>query len=142
MNIEKNLEPLYKLLNLPSVINAAFRNAIADAREEARKNIDPSRSGLHNRTGNLKQSLKLGPYIQYSPGSFGQGSIYSDAVYSGIHEFGGIIKARNKPYLVFKLPDGTWRKTKQVVIPKRPYLSPAVEQVFNNFESYLDELLK
>ena len=41
--------------------------------------------------------------------------------YAAIHQFGGTVKAKNKPYLVFKVGDG-FRRVKQVKIPARPYL--------------------
>ncbi len=46
--------------------------------------------------------------------------------YAAIHEYGGIIKAKNKPFLVFKI-DGKLIFTKSVQIPARPYLRPAFD---------------
>ena len=45
----------------------------------------------------------------------------TDKHYAAIHQFGGTVKAKNKPYLVFKVGDG-FRRVKQVNIPARPYL--------------------
>jgi hypothetical protein len=42
--------------------------------------------------------------------------------YWAVHEFGGVI--RGKPWLVFRLLTGEWRKVRQVRIPKRPYIRP------------------
>lgn len=47
-------------------------------------------------------------------------------VYAKVHEFGGVIVPRNKPYLVFQV-DGEWRMTKSVHIPARPYMRPALD---------------
>lgn len=47
-------------------------------------------------------------------------------VYAKIHEFGGIVTAKAKPYLAFQV-DGQWVFTKKVVMPARPYLRPAVD---------------
>ena len=38
-----------------------------------------------------------------------------------IHQFGGTIKARNHPYLTFKVGD-VWVRKKEVTIPARPFL--------------------
>lgn len=46
--------------------------------------------------------------------------------YARIHEFGGVIRAKNAPYLVFKLRDGTFRSVKSVTMPARPYVAPAI----------------
>ena len=48
-------------------------------------------------------------------------SISTNKPYAAIHQFGGTVKAKNKPYLVFKVGDG-FRRVKQVKIPARPYL--------------------
>lgn len=40
--------------------------------------------------------------------------------YQSIHEYGGIIKARSKPYLVFKVK-GHWVRVKQVRIRQKKY---------------------
>ncbi len=50
----------------------------------------------------------------------------SKVPYAAIHEYGGTIKAKNAPYLVFKLGP-FWYKKKQVTIPARPYLNPALK---------------
>ena len=54
------------------------------------------------------------------------GRIGSNVVYAAIQEYGGVIRARNKPYLHFKTKDGKWHKVKSVTIPAQPYLRPAI----------------
>ncbi len=46
----------------------------------------------------------------------------TNKIYAAIHQFGGVIRPKNKPYLTFKLPGGGFRRVKQVTIPARPYL--------------------
>jgi phage gpG-like protein len=46
--------------------------------------------------------------------------IKAEAVYAAIHQFGGVIKAKNVPYLRFKVGD-RWASKKQVTIPARPF---------------------
>ncbi|MFO1038149.1 MAG: phage virion morphogenesis protein [Geminicoccaceae bacterium] len=42
--------------------------------------------------------------------------------YARVHQFGATITPKAAPYLVFKLADGSWVRTKKVTIPARPYL--------------------
>ncbi len=53
------------------------------------------------------------------------GTLGSHVVYAAIHELGGIIRARAGGYLKFKI-EGQWKTVKQVLIPDRPYLRPAI----------------
>lgn len=48
-------------------------------------------------------------------------------------EFGGSIKAKNVPYLIFKTYDGDWVQTKEVFQPGVPHFRPAFD---NNKEKY------
>lgn len=47
--------------------------------------------------------------------------------YARIHEFGGLIKAKNAKYMHFKTKDGSWHKVKTVHMPPRPYIRPAFD---------------
>jgi phage gpG-like protein len=49
-------------------------------------------------------------------------NISANTPYAAIHQFGGVIHARNAPYLRFRLPTGQWVSVKSVTIPARPYL--------------------
>lgn len=46
----------------------------------------------------------------------------TNVVYAGIHQFGGDIRAKNKPALAFRLADGSSVVTKKVTMPARPFL--------------------
>jgi len=46
--------------------------------------------------------------------------------YGKVHEKGATIFPRSAKNLVFQLRSGEWRASKRVVIPARPFLSPAV----------------
>ncbi len=46
--------------------------------------------------------------------------------YARIHELGGIIRPKTKPFLAFKTESGDFVMTKKVIMPARPYLRPAV----------------
>jgi len=61
-------------------------------------------------------------------------------IYAAIHEFGGLIFARNKPFLVFQI-DGKWIKTKKVVMPARPYLRPALDENLDEIKGAIEATL-
>lgn len=48
--------------------------------------------------------------------------------YAAIHEFGGTIRAKNKPYLVFQTRDGSWHSVKQVIIKPKKYFYGALKE--------------
>lgn len=54
-------------------------------------------------------------------------SVGTDLEYARIHEFGGVIKAKNAPYLKFQTADGAWHSVKSVTMPPHPYLRPALD---------------
>jgi phage gpG-like protein len=62
------------------------------------------------------------------PGAGGFILGYNSPVYAAIHEFGGKIKAKRKEWLVFQLPNGEWRKTKEVTIREKRYARSAMEE--------------
>ena len=92
-------------------------------------------------------------------------------VYGPIHEFGGEIKPKNKPWLVFFVPSkwaqaqtrtnkagrevnrftpnqikqkgmGYWVRTKKVTIPKRPYLGPALAAKHDEIRAEFEGVLR
>jgi phage gpG-like protein len=46
-------------------------------------------------------------------------------VYAAIHEHGGVIRPRGAEYMTFQTAEG-WRKVRQVIMPRRPYMEPAI----------------
>ena len=78
---------------------------------------DPTKRGgkILQKSGQLAASIHTA-----SGNNFAR--IGTNKPYAAIHQFGGTVKAKNKPYLVFKVGDG-FRRVKQVKIPARPYLS-------------------
>jgi HK97 gp10 family phage protein len=63
-------------------------------------------------------------------------------VYAKIHEFGGVIKARNAKRLVFMGADGHLISKKSVNIPARPYLRPAVDNHMADIKDAIIEALR
>ena len=68
----------------------------------------------------LQKSGQLAASIHTASGN-NFARIGTNKPYAAIHQFGGTIKAKNKPYLLFKVGD-SFRRVKQVNIPARPYL--------------------
>ena len=94
------------------------------------------------RTGTLRRSIHIGGATHLAP-DFAGGEEYDDIgetgdgwsikvgtnlVYARIQEYGGVIHAKDAPYLVFKTKDGSWHSVKSVTIPARPYLRPAFDE--------------
>lgn len=48
--------------------------------------------------------------------------IGANVVYARVHQYGGVIKAKNKPRLAFRLADGHFARPSQVTMPARPFL--------------------
>jgi phage gpG-like protein len=57
------------------------------------------------------------------------------------HEYGGVIKAKNAPYLVFQLEDGTWVQKKQVYQPPHPHFRNTLDENWQKYQRmYLEAL--
>lgn len=79
---------------------------------------------LNRKTGKLAQSVNKKYNNDYSV------SVGSNLRYAAIHEFGGTIVPRTASMLSF-LVEGGWVMTSKVVMPKRPWLAPSVQDVMN-----------
>lgn len=148
--VKSELDPLFRIPeNLVVAVNGAFRRLVDDVVWRAQENVSLGRPGLIPRTGRLQKSIKKGPYKQWSPGSYGEQRVYSDLIYARVHEYGATIRPKTKPYLVFRLwnfsdttaPTGPWVRTKQVVIPPRPYLGPAAQDAAAHWPEYVAEVV-
>lgn len=49
-------------------------------------------------------------------------NVGTNTKYAAIHQFGGVIKPKNGPYLIFPTGGGRFARVKQVTIPARPFL--------------------
>jgi len=75
--------------------------------------------------GDLRRSVHVEPSEE---GGHPISLVGSNKVYARQREYGGVIKAKNAPYLVFQLEDGTWIKTKQVYQHPQPAWRPAFDR--------------
>jgi phage gpG-like protein len=83
---------------------------------------------LHIRTGRLKSSINGTAQMV---GNIVTGKVGTNVVYAPIHELGGVIRAKNSPYLRFKIGD-RWVSKKEVKIPARPFLSTGLQMNVDN----------
>ncbi len=86
---------------------------------------------LNVRTGDLRNSitpLEATQAAVMSGGAAGGAGV----VYAAIHEFGGIITARNAPYLRFRTADGAWHAVKSVVMPERSYMRSTFGETYQS----------
>lgn len=155
MTITGNFRGLHKLTDdVARLADPAWRRGLAqNLGEEALNQVaegfartrDPSgrkwkRSGrvverggqTLSMTARLRRSFAAGG-VDASPSGF---RIGSNVLYAKVHQYGAIIKARNRPFLTFRTPDGGWVKVKRVRIPIRrmiperelgPIWGPAIE---------------
>lgn len=111
-------------------LNIAFGNTKAKRRKPRAGSVarpaelgDPQSSGKTLvQSGQLRNSISM----QVQGGVLLVGST---APYAATHQLSAVIRAKNKPYLKFKLPGGPWISTKQVTIPKRPFLGVSARDV-------------
>lgn len=80
-----------------------------------------------HKTGALRRSI-------VETGGNNQIEVWTNLIYAPIHEFWWTIYPKNWKYLIFKM-NGKLIRTKRVVIPKRPYLWPALEENKNEILS-------
>lgn len=81
---------------------------------------------LKRKTGKLAQS------VNYKYNNDWSISVGSNLIYAAIHEYGGVIYPRTARYLSFPV-EGGWVMTTKVTMPKRPWLSPAVQDIINTY---------
>ncbi len=110
--------------NMPGLLHPAMERAADRVRDEATENL--SGRVLQQRTGDLLETLEVvtlsgpsGAGIEATAGS-------PTVRYAAIHEHGGTIHASGDGYLRFLGRFG-WAQVRQVTIPARPYLRPAME---------------
>lgn len=114
-NFTKRLDRMRKTIPQSSLL------AMRDATMFVQKHIVQTKlSGqvLKRKTGRLAGSIDR---MEYVMGSWVIGRIGSNLKYARIHELGGVIKAKNVPFLRFKV-DGHWVSVKEVKIPQRSYI--------------------
>ena len=74
------------------------------------------------------------------------GEVESAALYSHIHENGGVISAKNAPMLKWQTPDGQWYQAQSVTIPARPFMAPSLiegkDPILKNIQEFVSEVIR
>lgn len=102
---------------------------------------EPPPGPLGIRQGNLVRTLRIGA-MRYTGkkviATLEAGS--AEVRYAAIHEFGGVIKAKNGPNLIFfsNAGSGPFKVMKPSVrMPARPYLTPALQDATPEIEKHI-----
>ena len=128
IRIKDDLTP--KMKEIQARIRPNFQIAVAQSikviEKKAKANV---RGRFRVKTGRLLSSIVAGAVkfkgnlvMAQLPGPYQKGSHWW---IGRIHEKGAIIRPKKKEYLTIGFPDGTVRRVKQVILPKRPWLAPA-----------------
>lgn len=140
--ISLDLSELTKYFNAlgdPRLTINAVKTGMRAGGESLRANVQQNLTGriLRRVTGQLIRSVYVDqPKEEAAEITVTYGS--RGVPYAAIHEFGGIIQAKNKPYLVFK-PQGVdhFVKVKQVTMPERRPFRDAGERSLSSFKEQI-----
>lgn len=83
-------------------LKVEFRGILIDFQREHTRRFMSGRPGLHRRTGTLARSFLF--RVEGDRISNLQGVYFTNLVYAGIHEFGGVIRPRRRKFLTIPLP--------------------------------------
>jgi phage gpG-like protein len=115
--LSRNIARLKKIAGGPNMRAALMAGA---AVVEAAAKVNIRQQGLIDE-GRLRASIAATPVTD------NEVWIGTNVIYAAIHEFGGVIRAKNAPALFFFWEEkGVFVRTQQVTIPARPYLRPAL----------------
>jgi phage gpG-like protein len=127
------------LPNFKSGILKGMKQSMLYAEGASKKRFG-TQGNLQVRTGRLRNSI-VGEAHQEDNDTY-VGSIGTSVIYGPIHETGGVIRAKNGPYLKFRV-DGHWVSKKEVTIPARPFLRPAItENISRIRDIIIDSIIK
>lgn len=116
-------------LGVEDTIKDGLIKAMFYAESQAKLNFNkPGKPTV--RTGRLRSSISSG--VNGLTGWVG-----TNVNYAEINEFGGTIRPKHGEYLKFKI-QGQWKSVKEVIIPARPFIGPAIN---NNLSEMSDIIL-
>ena len=131
----KELKDGFKQLEQRMSVNA--RSAVILGAEAYQRDV---RAGAPRKTTSLIRSINVSnPSVS---GTQVVAHVGSNLEYAKIHEFGGIIKAKNAPYLTFQTKDGSWHRVTQVQIPARPYFRPPLKNRAKYIKIITDAMMR
>lgn len=130
----ENRQPLMRRLS-GTMYSAVMQNFDAGGR--------PAWQGISHRNGKpLNDTGALRGSISESASS-DEAVVGTNLIYAAIHQFGGVIRAKNAPYLMVPIGNG-FRRVKQVTIKPRPYLSLTMQDeadLLQDAQEYFQSLL-
>ena len=138
MKLEVTISP--KSLRMLKTLHKDFRESFIDglkkamffAERQAKRSFgDDGKPAV--RTGHLRRTVKGGVKVR---NDVGIGYLSANTIYAAIHELGGIIRPTQSEYLKFQI-GGQWKQVKQVTMPERPYLEPAITDNINKIEDII-----
>ena len=144
IKIEVNKADLEKIKQMPNEFRAGLKNGVRKAmifaEGKAKQDFTKSRGpagGLHVRSGHLRRGIESG-IIDH--GDIIEGWLGDNIIYAPIHENSAIIYPKKGPYLRFPI-DGHWVSVKKVIIPKRPFLRPVIEENINEIAEIIHDTI-
>lgn len=137
-------EQMAKLQSLPEAIRTELRTSVKKLGFQLELLVKRKLSGpvLKAPTGNLRGSINTRIEERGDETVAIVGTSVGVIPYARIHEFGGIIEAKNASYLIFKTPDGAWHKVKSVQMPERSYLRSSLNDMRNGIRTELQAAVR
>ena len=106
------------------IVNRAMPDALYFGGQALERSVKKSITNKHLiLTSNYKDSITTERMKD------GNTVVFTNTIYSRIHEFGGTITVRDAPFLVFPIGRGenqVWVRVKSVKMPARPHWRPAL----------------
>jgi phage gpG-like protein len=121
--------------NFRKKFREGMRQAMLHAESKSKKSFNKP-GNLHVRTGHLRRSIESSIRDRRSEII---GVISSNVKYANVHEFGATITPKTGTYLKFKTIGGGWVTTKEVVIPARPFLKPAITDNMEHIQDIIEK---
>lgn len=108
--------------------------------KKSRRAIEQSGRSLQD-TGALRNSIIARTANSIREVTKKSATIGTNLKYARIHNEGGVIKPKTKPWLKFQIPGVGWRTVKQVTIPKREYMWLS-DKAVDNMRKTTEDIMK
>lgn len=125
--ISATIEPSRALMNLINMSRSSLRPILDEATQAAGEVLQEEmryRAPKHTGKG-LEPDIKV---KRIASGDLDSGVMVGPTSFPGARqrEYGGVISAKNAPFLVWQDYDGNWHKAKSVYQEPTPYVRPAI----------------
>jgi len=144
-DIEFKLEGIEELIAKTGNVNVQIGPIVRELLDKSLFAIEAK--AKHNApvgdTGLLRASLTKGHEANIHEIGAGYipmwGQVGTKVIYARMREHGGTIRAKNKPYLVFKTRDGRWHSVKEVTQKGTHYLYRGMEDAYARIMDNLED---